>query len=417
MNATELSAYAQAADSGRYDRVTGLQGKYDHVRVHWEDQTLRLRLGPHLQRLVDRRLAAGRDLRLLDLGCGSGDGYETLLGMQRHPLPAAASSTELLPPQRLERYTGIELNPALLEQARLRHRDSERTRFIQADLREGLPFDVGEPPYDVYFASFGTLSHLGEEETVALLGEIARHADDGSLLLIDWLGRYAYEWSDLWDADLAREQWMDYRISYIYPPHERRSRKIDAFPLRLLCEVEARRVLARVETGSGIRLVERDLFDRSLFVGRHMDTAEYNPHARPLREAVNRLHEPLCRTDLQSLCFELHVPEGFAEVADALRAAHGAWNAVVRYAAEGLARADAGTAPPEVPAGMPAPVRATVERLAQAIGALGACEMDDPRAAWLEPQLGLALRNLELELQRGLGCGHGLVAICEIRRP
>jgi len=34
-----------------------------------------------------------------------------------------------------------------------------------------------------------------------------------------------------------------------------------------------------------------------------------------------------------------------------------------------------------------------------------------PRASIIEPQLGYYLRELEIGLQKGLGCGHGLVAI------
>jgi len=38
----------------------------------------------------------------------------------------------------------------------------------------------------------------------------------------------------------------------------------------------------------------------------------------------------------------------------------------------------------------------------------------DSRASLVEPQLGYCLRELEMRLQKGLGCGHGLVAIFDI---
>jgi hypothetical protein len=38
----------------------------------------------------------------------------------------------------------------------------------------------------------------------------------------------------------------------------------------------------------------------------------------------------------------------------------------------------------------------------------------DPRADIIEPQLAYGLRELEMGLQEGEGCGHGLVAIFEI---
>jgi len=37
-----------------------------------------------------------------------------------------------------------------------------------------------------------------------------------------------------------------------------------------------------------------------------------------------------------------------------------------------------------------------------------------PRENIIEPQLGYALRHLEMRLQQGLGCAHGLVGIFEV---
>jgi hypothetical protein len=41
----------------------------------------------------------------------------------------------------------------------------------------------------------------------------------------------------------------------------------------------------------------------------------------------------------------------------------------------------------------------------------------DVRANVIEPQLGYALRSLEHNLQRGLGCGHGLLVVLQIVKP
>jgi SAM-dependent methyltransferase len=414
MSQAEVSAYEAAVASGRYARVTGLEGKYDNVRVHWEEQSLGIMLRAHLERLVARRRREGRLLRILDLGCGSGDGFDALMSIKRQDVPWQEDAVELISPEVLGHYTGVELNPALLEQARERYSRMENVSFLEADLRDGLPFGSDEQPFDVYFASFGTFSHLGEEETIRLLSDIARHADDGAIVVADWLGRYAYEWTDLWEMDTSREHWMDYRISYIYSEEERETRTVDSFPLRLLSRGEALRVFERAEEETGVSLTQRSLFDRSLFVGRHMDTAEYNRNAVPLRSAVNRLHETGCRTDLDTLRFELHVPESFREPCDVLRRVHAGWSAVVRYTADALARADAAEPLPEIPPGMSDSVRAAMDALRTAIEARDAIGADDPRADWIEPHLGLALRNIELSEQRGVGCGHGLVAVYEV---
>lgn len=416
MGSAEISAYAQAAGSGRYDRVTGLRGKYDNVRTYWEDQSLRLRLRPHLQTLVDCRLKQGRDVRIVDLGCGSGDGFETLMSLRRGDVRGQDHQAELIPPRHLGRYLGMELNPALLEQAQVRHAQQQAARFLQADLRQSPRFPEDEEAFDVYFASFGTLSHLNEDDTVSVLAEIARHAEHGSLLMADWLGRFAYEWTDLWNADTSGEHWMDYRISYIYSEQERTTREIDSFPLRLLAPDEVRRIFKRVEDETGVALVEKDLFDRSLFVGRHMETGDYNRHARPLRSAVNRLHEPQCRTDLETLLFDLHLPDGFPGARGELETIHAAWNALVHFTREALVRADASAPLPQPPDSIPDVARRAMMRMHKVVEAMEWVEADDPRAEWVEPQLGLALRNIELQGQRAAGCGHGLVAICEVQK-
>ena len=43
-------------------------------------------------------------------------------------------------------------------------------------------------------------------------------------------------------------------------------------------------------------------------------------------------------------------------------------------------------------------------------------EVGDPRAYFLEPYLANMLRDLELQLQQGIGCGASLIALAEIRK-
>lgn len=417
MNApTEVSAYTQAVSSGQYARVTALHGKYDHVRHYWEDHSLQAGLQPHLHALTAQRRSQGKGLRVADLGCGSGDGMETLLEINDPKARWSDHDNRLIKADQLDQYTGLELNPALLQQAQMRFGDQANTRFIQADLREGLPFDEDEQPYDLYAASFGTLSHFDQATTVALLSEIARHAAAGSLFIGDWLGRFSYEWTDLWNDDLAAEHWMDYRISYIYSAEERATRQIDSFGLRLLSDTEVRRIAEKVTETTGIELVEKALFDRSMFVGRHMDTADYNPHAPALRGPVNRLHEPGCRTDLEQLRFEVQLPDGFDRPGEAIRRVGAAWNQLVDFTIAALDAAEQGRSKPDIPSGVTANVRQTMAGIGHLIEFADELQADDPRADWIEPQLALGLRSIEAELQAGCGCGHGLVGVYEIRK-
>ena len=82
MNNEQMEAYGEAVKSGLYAKKTGLVGKYDNVRRYWEDEITRLFLRRHLQKLIERCQASMRRLRILDLGCGSADGYELLAGVR-----------------------------------------------------------------------------------------------------------------------------------------------------------------------------------------------------------------------------------------------------------------------------------------------------------------------------------------------
>ncbi len=70
--------------------------------------------------------------------------------------------------------------------------------------------------------------------------------------------------------------------------------------------------------------------------------------------------------------------------------------------------------PPEHPAKIPAAVRTAFGSMKKVVRAAAGTAIGNPRASIVEPQLGYCLRELEMGLQRGLGCGHGLVAIFEV---
>ena len=43
----EKKAYTQAHSTGKYEKASGLTGKYDNVRRFWEDQNTAIFLRPH----------------------------------------------------------------------------------------------------------------------------------------------------------------------------------------------------------------------------------------------------------------------------------------------------------------------------------------------------------------------------------
>ena len=412
--------YSEAVASGKYVRETGLHGKYDNVRVYWEDEATRIFLRPYLETVMKNVADQGRGIRILDLGCGSGDGYEMFMGMTKSAAPLNDPHWSLINEPVLAQYRGIELNEDLLKQNTERWGEDPKMSCTWGDFSQGLPVDTDEPSFDVYFASYGCFSHLHEPETVALMCDIARHAANGSIVLADWLGRYSYEWQKLWNKDLSSECWMDYYISYIYSEEQRRTMELTPLPLRLLSLEEVMRIPLAVKLETGIHLKLEALFDRSIFVGRHMDTNDYNAFLTPLRSQVNRLFERNVRTDFEKLLLEYHPESTFPSLNAFFNEFSTCWNTVVQATQAFCEAEQNGSSFSEESIPIPEKVRGN-NILAKSIAYMQDVVLysryyglEDVRSNVIEPQLGFALRDLEINLQRGAGMGHGYVGIFSV---
>jgi hypothetical protein len=424
VHAAQMKAYSEAATSGLYAKQSGLVGKYDNVRRHWEDEITRFFLHPHLGRLIEHKNARMQRVRIMDLGCGSADGYELLTGVRHRDADLRDYEVALLTPDILGEYRGIDLNDDLLEQARTIYGHNPKLSFHQASFADGLPLDENERPFDLYFSSFGTCSHHNEDETlVRLLADIARRTEDYAVIVCDWLGRYSYEWQTLWTNDLDENRNMDYVVSYIYDKDEREQRRdeLEHLWLRLVNRQEVEQIVSEASRQAGVEIKPLEFFDRSIFSGRHMDTAEYNPHAQPIRQSVNSLHEANVRTDPSSLLIDYAPRAGFEFINDYFEHLQMCWNTLVMYVDELMQTYDCqkrsfSSDPPPIPASYPPPLREMMERMRGVVEGVGWLGYGLPRENIIEPQLGYALRYLELKLQRGLGCGHSLVGILEVNK-
>lgn len=404
----EIDAYNEALKSGQYQKPSGLLGKYDNVRRFWEDEQLGLYLRPHLERLAARKRENSEKLRILDLGCGSGDGFELLSSIKSSQLPISTHNTTVMQPDVLELYKGIDINEGLLNQAQEIYGDRQDMDFVHADFNTSEL--SSEPPYDLYMANYGTLSHNTDDQTVELLTNITRYSRDGAIVIIDWLGRFSYEWQTLWTQDFENNQWIDYAISYINSGNKGKQQELTYFPLRLMGRREALQIYYRARKKTGRIIVMRKLADRSSFVGRHMDMAQYNPYCQPLRRVVNSLFEPNVSTNLDELVIHYVPREGFAEINEYHQLLADWWNYLVAFTQAGLE----GDTPPVPPAKMPIVTKMALNTMKEILKTAARSKIGTPRTSLVEPQLGYCLRELEMGIQRGLGCGHGLVAIFEI---
>lgn len=417
----ERKAYSQAAGTGKYNKASGLLGKYDNVRRLWEDQLTGIFLRPALNDLMDEKRRRLERVRMLDLGCGSGDGYDLLMGVTAKEPEIYDYSIAAITPDMLKGYVGVDINEDLLNQADAYLGNNPKVRFIQGDLSSGLPSSLKEEaPFDIYSSSYGTLSHFHDRQNVKLIADICRHAPERALFIGDWLGRYSYEWQDLWHHPPNEEYFMDYRISYIYPDDELEQEAVLSFPLRLMTKDEIMGIVNQASEESGVEIRPVTFFDRSILIGRHMGTGEYSKNCPNMRLPVNSLLEGYVRTDLEALLVDYVPRQGFGYLNNFFEMFYMSCNALVGYTISLLSEYDCEQAAlrtvPEILPFYPEPLKEAMRIMRRVIEGVGWIEWGDVRANVIEPHLGYSLRRLEMHLQPGTGVGHSLIGVFEIRK-
>lgn len=343
------------------ERIKGLRCKYDHVRIQFEDFITAYYLRPYLEEIVELKVNVdGEGLRFYDLGCGTGDGYE-LLSRMAGDTRLSEFDTRLIHDEMVEQYKGIDLNVALLKEARNLLGHYDHVDFCKGNFSNGLPLEEDEAPYDLYFTSYGTLSHCNDEELERLFIDIAKHARNGSLILGDFIGRYSYEWQDLWTNEPEQQPYIDYLINYLYAEEDRDSVEVSSFPLRLMSPDEILKILQRAACKAGVNLQVLRFFDRSLFVGRQIETGTYNGNPQPLRLMVSSLFERGLRTYFPDLKVSFRPRLGFDKQNKTLQTLADSWNNLVDYTMLLMEHHDDG--PEDL---LPYPPQTTVEPLEKA---------------------------------------------------
>lgn len=348
----------------------------DAVKTQWEE--------PFSQAVFEFAVAAIRPtstLRVLDVGCGIGDGLSLLSGLtQRNPLLAGGID-----------YVGLDIDAAMLETARIVHLGSRRAQFIQGDIREGVPSD----PYDLYLSCGVPYSHLTPSElewTLADIFSAIRRNRTRSAVIVDVLGRYSVEWLRNW----GRARW-NYQMTFFESDVEPASTDMSFYSsmsLRPLINAAAER--------AGCFLEGVTFHDRAVMVGRHSTTGDFNPGLPQYRRLVNSLfdsHEPV---DLRELLFAVELPPAPAEVLRFYARFGAAWNARVTRS---LYQQQENAA---VLVGRDDDACGTAHALDCAQYPRGA---PDFKASMGGPALARRLRHLETTLQDGLGVGHSLIAV------
>jgi SAM-dependent methyltransferase len=421
-----LTTYADAVKRGDYDTHIGnLTGKHDNVRSYWEDQLTRLTLRPFLAKLVEQKRDRQEKVRIVDLGCGAGQGYELLTQIDKPDLDLGLYHQRVLTSADLDCYLGVDLSESMVAHGNQLYAANPVMRFIQGDLNEGLAAVADEKPFDLYFCAYGSMSHLETAALQNLLCDTLDHAADGSLIVMDLLGRHSLEWPNYWTATTDAEKYRTYSMSYLHRNHRNEIApgiEVERFPMRYWAGDEIDDLIAAInhhpqQRATGSRLQISKKFDRSIFVGRHIDTGEYNEQLQPMRRVINRLHEDYMRTDLDELFWQpKHLaPHPDARINEFFEQLMFCWNTLVDFTTRRL-RNRLSLAALRDWDQYPAPLQFALMTTDRVINSTEWIWDGDPRANMIEPQLGYALRSLEHKLQRGLGCGHGLLVVLEVQK-
>lgn len=408
--------YSDTVARGLYDRpVGGLWGKYDNVRTYWEDRITRLTMGPFVAESDRRARAQGRKVRILDLGCGAGQAYGLLTQIDERGLNVDEAPRFVLPDDRIGLYLGVDLSLAMVEQGRRNYAELGTARFEQADLRDGLAAVVSEPPFDIYASSYGSLSHLDAPELVHCLRDVIRHAAPGAVVVLDLVGRYSPEWPGYWRATADADKVHPYSMSYLY--EDGQNGEVERFPLRFWTGEEIRDLCVQLAAGTGAAIELVAIVDRSVFVGRHVDTREYGCGLPPLRSLVNRLYEQNVRTSLEELRVDHRLPSPNETVERFFGTLTESWNRVIDFTIARLSRGHLDPAALDGWRSFPPALQEALMTMDRVVGSASVIDVGDTRANVVEPQLAYVLQRLENTLQEGLGCGHGLLAVLRVGPP
>lgn len=333
-------------------------GRHDAVKTMWEEPATR----KLLERVTDH-LWGDDPLRVLDFGCGAGDGLALLR--------SALSRRRVLAPGRLQ-YTGLDLNNELLDAARWLHGENDGVQFVHGDVRDGLP----EGGYDLFLSCGVPYSHLTPAELVLVLGTFFASAvatQRPVAVIVDVLGRYSVEWTTRWDC----RRWP-YRMSFFSSEKTAASTDMTCYS-----SAELRTAMSAAADQAGCPLSGIDCYDRSIMVGRHTITGEFTPNLRPYRRLVNELVDPEVLVDYDELLFDMTLPEAPPPIARFFRDFARSWNALI----------------------------------AQARDLSKTWSASDQIASVLQPMLAHGLERLEATAQRGLGVGHSMSAVAYTTPP
>lgn len=406
MEKTEF--FETAVEQGFYGiEKGGLFGKKDNVRKYWEDISIKTAIRRPIVNILQQK----EKLRIVDLGSGSGEGYELLT----HIPPINKTTVQrdfVLNDSMIEYYLGVDISPAMVKQGRDNYCGKDNIAFLVADLSAETSF-LKDTPFDVYFSSYSSPSHLAPGELENLITKIFKLNTAEFVLAIDLFGKYSPEWPGYWDKN-PNEMCL-YNMSWLFPPGSSAAKTAEEYHVYFWsAELINDRIMEIARKFR--RRASVSCFDRSVLVGRHMGTGIYNRHPMPLRLEVNRLFDRDYRGVIPNLYSDISFLDKMKDVypveLQRISLYSTEWNMTISYL-------DALINENEMV--LNSLYDRAPEELKEEFQMLKWLERNSSRfpvvdfwASIMGPQVACILRNLELSLPAGLGCGHGMFCVVEV---
>ena len=289
-------------------------------------------------------------------------------------------------------YLGIDISPQMVEAANDLYGNRSNVQFKYADIRTSSLTQ----PFDVYLSCGVPYSHLTHEELYEAIKMIAKNARDNSsrcAVVVDVLGRYSIEWTRKW-----KESRWDYAMSFFESEGD-----AEASLMSFYSHDHLQEIMQQAAQDIGCPVEKFEFFDRSIIVGRHTSTGEFNPELPQYRNLVNSLLDPSRQTELSQLIFQVELGSAPDHILNFFSQFSGWWNTLVADAA-GLLGESLAVKPVELPPEVQE-FKATAQKELE--------QISDKQLFRQKVELMLAqtLCLLEATQQPGYGVGHDLFGV------
>ena len=368
-----------------YDKSNAVEhylskGRRDSVKIEWEEpfscsvfkQAIRL----------SNKIKKDK-LKVLDVGSGTGDGYVLLSKLFKEDKEISDYQLD---------YFGVDISPQMVETANDLYADESNVRFECEDIRNSSFTES----FDIYLSCGVPYSHLTNDELYKALKMIVtniRKHHSRCAVVVDVLGRYSIEWTPKWN-----ESRWDYAMSFFESEGH-----AEPTWMSFYSHNDLQNIMQRAADAVGCPVEKFEFFDRSIMVGRHTSTGQFNPKLPRYRNLINSLLDPSQETELSQLIFQVEFTSAPKHILEFFEKFSGWWNLLVSQAAEILdesIQVKFVELPQEVQ-GFKAALKTELQQFSDK-------RLDRQKVEFMLAQV---LRQLEETQQPGYGVGHDLFGV------